>query len=164
MKFVKNLFIAIGVILSVLLVIGIMVPDPQSQRGQITSSGSTSNNQDSSCQHPATPPPGSFGKSDIAAIAEASRGNEARFDRDYKSRTFYDCMHFDGLEREIIGAGWRLRLKASSRSWMADAVCLIEDSTARTLVDLNEGEMIHIQGTIQTTSIGTLQLKSCRIN
>jgi len=164
MKVIKNIFLSLGIMLSALLVIGLMLPEPSSQRGQVASVSSNNATQDMACQHPAAPPSGHFGASDLAAISEASSGNEARFDRDYKSRVFYDCLYFESLERALFGPGWDLRLKSTSGRWLADVSCKVTDADARSLVNVSEGEMLHIQGVIKTTAIGTVLLEKCRVS
>ncbi|MEE4208741.1 MAG: hypothetical protein V2I43_05700 [Parvularcula sp.] len=162
MKVIKNFFLGIGVLFTILVVIAIMTPVQQPTRGQVlvgVTDASTSQ-----CRHPGTPPAGSFGAADVEAISEASRGNEARFDRDYRARTFYDCMFFHSLERKVLGEGWDLRMADTQSAWMPDVTCSLNDRAAGALVNVNRGEIIHVRGTIDTTVIGTVLLKNCTIN
>lgn len=173
MQVLKTILMAIGAMFSLLFILGVIIgmssertptrpievgalsPDQEQQEKPAEVAGV--------CALAGASPNGAYGSEDLDAISEASRGNEARFDRDYKGRVFFGCMHFDSLEREVFGKGWDLRLKARSTNWMADAICTVDDQAARALVNLVPGDAMHIQGLIGTTSIGIVLLERCTI-
>ena len=63
---------------------------------------------------------------DLASVAEASKQNEARFERDYKGRTFEDRISFAGMEKPMFGGvGYDVRLGTSG--FLHAAQCRISD-------------------------------------
>ena len=158
----KKFFTWVGGILVGLFVIGLVFgEDPSPQRGVVAPSGAGS--ASSACVRPDGVQAPQFNSSHRDTIAEASRTNEARFERDYKGRSLGDCVVFDGLERSVLGSGWTLRFKDSSRDFMAKYHCSVDDAFANRLVDVNPGEQVYLSGIIRTTSIGVLLLDRCQV-
>lgn len=100
---------------------------------------------------------------DLPAVVDASRNNEARFERDYKGRIFEDIIDFAGMERPTLGGdGYNVRL--GNRSFLYDAQCRITDrATVDRLIDKNVGDLLKVKGIIERTAMGVVILRLCVI-
>jgi hypothetical protein len=107
-------------------------------------------------------PTRTYGPSDTTLIVETSRSNEARFDRDFKGETFIGTMAFDGLERELLGSGWRVSFRYGGVFDKVD--CRVGDQTANGMIDWAKGRQVAVTGTIRTTIIGSIELDDCRFS
>jgi len=104
---------------------------------------------------------------DIAAVANASRTNEIRFNRDYKGRAFSDIMIFESASENPFTAGhYRLAFQSGkSTSFLGNGVdCKTSDqSVLNEVIDWNKGQRVSVTGTIRTTLMGDIQLDDCKL-
>lgn len=98
---------------------------------------------------------------DLASVAEASKQNEARFERDYKGKRFEDRISFAGMEKPIFGgSGYNVRL--GSGGFLHAAECRITDpATINHLIDKNIGDTLTVSGTVDHTIMGVVMLEAC---
>jgi hypothetical protein len=100
---------------------------------------------------------------DLASVAEASKQNEARFERDYKGRTFEDRISFAGMEKPMFGGvGYDVRLGTSG--FLHAAQCRISDqATIDFLTDRNLGDLLAVRGVVERTIMGVVMMENCTI-
>jgi len=114
----------------------------------------------------ATPSPteheAAFSASDMAKIAETSRTNEIRFNRDYKGRDFHAVLIFDRVSESTFTKGQYMVALKSATGKQAD--CKISNpAVVNTVVDWNKGQNVEVSGVINDTVLGDLQLSNCAL-
>ena len=95
-------------------------------------------------------------------IAETSRSNEIRFNRDYKGRDFHAVLIFDRVSEAPFVKGHYLVSLKSATGKQAD--CKISDpAIVDAVVDWNKGQNVEVSGVINDTVLGDLQLSNCTL-
>ena len=99
-----------------------------------------------------------YGSKDLAAIKDAAANNEARFNRDYKGKTFTARLRFKGTS-----SGWHQRdvffvegVRCNQYKTPDEGKALI----AKT-IDYKSGQPLQVTGTIDDTFLGELLLNAC---
>jgi len=114
-----------------------------------------------------TKPLTTFGERDFAAIVDASRNNELRFERDYENQLFATVRQFDGARKASFGLSddYAVRFVRPGRSGSGEVICFLSPSNPALaeLIDWRKGQVANVKGTISTTVFGALQLKDCTI-
>ena len=104
--------------------------------------------------------------SDITAVADASRNNEIRFNRDYRGKTFSDLMIFNSADENIFAAGsyWlRFQSGKSASLFGGGVTCRTSDqSVLNEVADWNKGQQVLVTGTVRTTQMGIVHIDDCK--
>lgn len=182
MRAAKKFFIGIGVSFLILIALvfaqilsdwsaspnynqPVSTPHTSSAQDAIAQDAIASDEGSNICLYPHKTPPGSFKKESLDLISETSRGNEARFDRDYKGRIFADCLYFDGLERDFFDdSSWSLKLDDDPQGFMYSASCDVDTHVASQMADVEKGDVVFIQGSLKTTVMGVVIVDDCHIS
>jgi hypothetical protein len=106
-----------------------------------------------------------FSAEDISKIAETSRTNAVRFERDYKGRTFDDVMVLDHIAETWNKGVYRISLKTNLALGFGGGVdCKLSDPRSLDVAaNWNKGQRVEVSGVIEDTSVGDLALSSCRM-
>lgn len=108
-----------------------------------------------------TAPVGAFSSRDIASIVETSRGNEIRFARDFKGRSFGADGAFKSASESLLGGGYTVTVDTDGGSVLCE---LSDPAMLNAAVEWNRGRLVSVSGSIKTTLIGALVLdKGCRV-
>jgi hypothetical protein len=94
-----------------------------------------------------------FTLKDLGRIVDASRGNEIRFNRDFKGRWFRDTLVLKSISEGWFNSGYRVTFQGVD--------CRVNATEADALVDWSPVKRVQVTGRIKTTSMGDLQLESC---
>lgn len=102
-----------------------------------------------------------FSSRDIVSIVETSRGNEIRFARDFKGRSFGADGAFKSASESFMGGGYTVTVDTDGGSVLCE---LSDPAMLNAAVEWNRGQPVSVSGSIRTTIIGTLVLdKGCRV-
>lgn len=106
--------------------------------------------------------PSVYGVSDISHIVADSRGNELRFNRDFKDRTFDGVLAFKSVAASLFSS---TRYRVSFGEIRDGVDCTVTDkATLDRIIDWQTGRPVHVKGTIHTTLMGDVQLDDCTFN
>lgn len=104
---------------------------------------------------------GAFSSRDIASIVETSRGNEIRFARDFKGKSFGADGAFKSASESLLGGGYTVMVDTDGGSVLCE---LSDPALLNAAVEWNRGQSVSVSGSIRTTTIGALVLdKGCRV-
>jgi uncharacterized protein YraI len=90
---------------------------------------------------------------DAKDIVDTSRGNEVRFNRDYKGKTFQDVLTLKSITERLLGSGYNVSFDGAD--------CRVNATEAQRMIDWNKGQQVRVTGSIRTTAFGDLQLDAC---
>ena len=99
-----------------------------------------------------------FGPSDLGKIVDTARHQEARFNRDYKGKTFAATGQV-----KSISEGWFGSYNVAVSVAGNEVNCWIK-TDAKDLADMDTGKRVQINGEIRDTVFGDLQVDDCRVN
>jgi hypothetical protein len=104
-----------------------------------------------------------YGVSDLSHIVADSRGNELRFNRDFKDRTFDGVVAFKSVAAASLFSSTKYRVSFGEIRNGVD--CTVSDkATLDRIIDWQNGRPVHVKGTINTTLMGDVQLDDCTFN
>jgi hypothetical protein len=116
-----------------------------------------------SAQVSASATPSVYGVSDLSHIVADSRGNELRFNRDFKDRTFDGVVAFKSVATASLFSSTKYRVSFGEIRNGVD--CTVSDkATLDRIIDWQNGRPVHVKGTINTTLMGDVQLDDCTFN
>jgi hypothetical protein len=100
-----------------------------------------------------------FFVSDLRRIVDASRNQEARFNRDFKNQPFDANVTFYSASEGWFG-DWLIHFNTDTR--MTRVYCLM--APPANLADWQKGKHMHIYGVIDTTMFGDVNLNECQFS
>ena len=104
----------------------------------------------------------SYGVSDLSHIVADSRGNELRFNRDFKGRSFDGVLAFRSVEAALFSS---TRYRVGFGKIMDGVDCSVTDkATLDRIIDWQSGRPVRVNGIIHTTLMGDVQLDDCTFN
>lgn len=126
--------------------------------------------------NPQTPPPeelqpitktqatvaGAFGVRDIPQIAETSRSNDIRFNRDYRGKTFAAVLPLGTIRENIFMKGkYQVEFDTATGG---NVNCRVSDpALIDRMANWNKGQIIKLTGIIGGTVMGNVQLDNCEM-
>jgi len=103
-----------------------------------------------------------FGANDIARIAQTSRDNAARFNRDFRGRSFKAKLPVNHISENFLFSDRYTATFGTSR-FGDNVTCDVKDRpTIDRMMDWDRGQMVTISGTIRTTVMGDILLDDCQ--
>lgn len=85
-------------------------------------------------------------------IVDDNRNNRPRFNRDFKGKPFSDVLVFKSISQTL----WKWQARFDG------AYCFVDEKTAKSMIDWNMGQQVAVDGTINDTMVGDIQLDSCQ--
>jgi hypothetical protein len=107
------------------------------------------------------PPTPVFGASNIPTIVDTYRENQIRFSRDYVGQPFAAVLPFRSASERWIGSGYRILLSVDS--WITVDCIILNQSALNVIANWREGDQVKIEGVIDDVTLGSLQLKNCKL-
>jgi len=103
-----------------------------------------------------------FGVDDIARIAQTSRDNAARFNRDFRGQTFKGKLPVRSISENFL-IPERYTATFGKNLFGGNITCDVKDRpTINLMMDWDRGQMVTISGTISGTTMGDIRLDDCR--
>jgi len=103
-----------------------------------------------------------FGANDITRIAQTSRDNAARFNRDFRGRSFEAKLPVNSISENFIFLDRYTATFGTSR-FGGNVTCDVKDRpTINRMMDWDRGQMVTISGTIRTAVMGDILLDDCQ--
>jgi hypothetical protein len=115
---------------------------------------------------PAQPAPtASFSFRDLDNIVDASRNNEARFNHDYKGRTFSDAgvLHSVDEPSWLSGGKSKIEVEARNARFLPPTVYCFQKLDSSETANWPSRMPIKITGTIHDTVMGDVWLEDCQV-
>jgi hypothetical protein len=117
-----------------------------------------------SAPSPKTAPTDTFGFKELQSITDASQNNEARFNQDYKGKTFSDIGVLKSVgERSWLTGGNLVRVEAPNGWLISSSVYCFPKLGSSETANWPSRMPIKITGTIYSTTLGDLWLEDCQL-
>jgi hypothetical protein len=103
-----------------------------------------------------------FGADDIARIAQTSRDNAARFNRDFRGKSFKAKLPVRSISENFLISD-RYTATFGNNPFGGNVTCDVKDRpTINLMMDWDRGQIVTISGTIRSTMMGDIRLDDCR--
>jgi hypothetical protein len=103
-----------------------------------------------------------YGPGDVALIAETSKSNEMRFNRDYKGQNFVGTLPLARISEDPFVKG-NFRVEFGAGGFGNNVDCKVQDQrTVDVMIDWNKGQSVTVSGVIADTLMGDIQLSDCK--